>query len=429
MSNKLKKKSRTMKKKTQQSLTPKLRFPEFRDTPEWVPRQLEEYLTESRIKGSTGDKARKLTVKLWGKGVFEKKGARQGSKSTQYYKREAGQFIYSKLDFLNQAFAVIPDHLDGVESTVDLPCFDVSEELNSQFLLEYVQRKVFYKKLGEIADGGRKARRIQVEMFLSFPVYLPPQSVEQDKIADCLSSLDDLIAAEDRKLAALRDHKNGLMQQLFPRKNETQPHLRFPEFKDAPDWVSRMLDELAERGTGHTPDKKKSAYYNGGIRWVSLADSKRLDNGLIFETKTMISELGISNSSAVLHPPGSVILSRDAGVGKSAVLGTAMAVSQHFIAWRCDSLALSNWFLYYLLQRMKKSFEQIAIGSTIKTIGLPFFKAMRVTIPSLTEQKMIADCLSTLDDQITAQADKIESLKAHKKGLMQQLFPNPEDNQ
>src|SRR5438045_9410816 len=102
---------------------------------------------------------------------------------------------------------------------------------------------------------------------------------EQQKIADCLTSLDEVIAAQGRKVEALKAHKKGLMQQLFPREGETLPRLRFPEFRDAPEWEEKKLDDLAKRRTGHTPNKANPAYYNGGIKWVSLADSKRLDNG------------------------------------------------------------------------------------------------------------------------------------------------------
>jgi len=113
-------------------------------------------------------------------------------------------------------------------------------------------------------------------------------------------------------------------------------------------------------------------------------------------------------------------------VGKSAVMEVPMAVSQHFIVWTCNPSLLSNWFLYHLLQKMKPVFERIATGSTIKTIGLPFFKALCVSVPSLPEQQRIADCLNSLDDFIKSQTQELETLKAHKKGLMQQLFPSAE---
>jgi type I restriction enzyme S subunit len=196
-------------------LVPKLRFPEFRGTEGWELRQFSEFLQESRLPGNKGDVANKITVKLWGNGVFEKNEAINGSANTQYFRRKAGQFIYSKLDFLNQAFGIIPARLDNFESTVDLPCFDISDGLSPVFLLEYVKRKNFYERVGEQADGSRKARRIHAETFLAFSVALP-SSVEQQKIADCLSSLDELIAAQACKVDALKTYKKGLMQQLFP---------------------------------------------------------------------------------------------------------------------------------------------------------------------------------------------------------------------
>ncbi|MEY2842528.1 MAG: hypothetical protein RI920_565 [Pseudomonadota bacterium] len=298
-------KTSATKEEAKPTLVPKLRFPEFRESRVWEQRYLSEYLAESRVSGSKGDAAKKLTVKLWGGGVFAKNEAIQGSVNTQYYRRSAGQFIYSKLDFLNQAFGLIPASLDGYESTVDLPCFDFSEGLNPVFLLDYVQRKEFYKKVGEAADGSRIAKRINADVFLGFPVHLP-QPREQQKIADCLSSLGELIAAQARKVEALKTHRKGLMQQIFPREGETQPHLRFPDFKTAADWEVKKLEELAKRGSGHTPSKSDPENYNGGIKWISLADSKRLDAGLISETETEISAQGIRNSSAVLHTAGTV---------------------------------------------------------------------------------------------------------------------------
>lgn len=250
-----------------------------------------------------------------------------------------------------------------------------------------------------------------------------PTSKEQQKIAYCLSSLDEVIEANSQKLDLLKDHKKGLMQNLFPQKGEKVPKFRFKEFEKDGVWIERKLDSIAKRGSGHTPNKQMSEYYDGGINWVSLADSNKLDNGYIYDTKIQISQEGIQNSSAVLHPSGTVILSRDAGVGKSAVLYSPMAVSQHFMVWVCDESKLYNWYLYYVFQILKPVFEDIAVGSTIKTIGLPYFKELLIKFPSFKEQQKIASCLFSLDELIKAQAEKIQQLKNHKKGLMQGLFP------
>jgi type I restriction enzyme, S subunit len=95
---------------------PRLRFPEFEGEGGWEEKKIGDFLFESRVSGSSGDVAKKLTVKLWGNGVFAKRESIQGSVNTKYFRRKAGQFIYSKLDFLNQAFGIVPEDLDDYES-------------------------------------------------------------------------------------------------------------------------------------------------------------------------------------------------------------------------------------------------------------------------------------------------------------------------
>jgi type I restriction enzyme S subunit len=199
------------------------------------------------------------------------------------------------------------------------------------------------------------------------------------------------------------------------------PTLRFPEFEE--DWWESRLDDATTRRSGHTPNQQRPEYWDGGIKWVSLADSNKLDDGLIETTKKEISALGIANSSAVLLSPGSVILSRDAGVGKSAIIASEMAVSQHFIAWSCeDKGQIHNWFLYHWLQIRKEYFERQAVGSTIKTIGLPLFKKLALRHPSLTEQRKIGDFIGAVDGRLALLRRRRGALRNYKKGMMQRLF-------
>lgn len=186
-------------------------------------------------------------------------------------------------------------------------------------------------------------------------------------------------------------------------------------------WEVEFLEKVSKRGSGHTPNKQYPEYYNGSIKWVSLADSNKLDRGEIFITEIEISLEGIKNSSAVLHEKGTVLLSRDAGVGKSAIMGVPMAVSQHFITWNCGDL-LSNIYLYYYLQFKKGYFERMAVGSTIKTIGLSLFKKFKIPLPPLPEQEKIAEILCTWDRAIENVEAIIYKLKLRNKGLAQQLL-------
>jgi type I restriction enzyme, S subunit len=378
------------------TLMPKLRFPEFRDAGGWEERKIGDFLSESRLPGSKGNVAKKLTVKLWGNGVFGKNEAIQGSINTQYFRRRSGQFIYSKLDFLNQAFGVIPPNLDGFESTVDLPCFDIADGLDPVFLLEYVKRKDFYERLGEAADGSRKARRIHAETFESFSFALPAPA-EQQKIANCLRSVDELIAAQARKVDALKTHKKGLMQQIFPREGETQPRLRFPEFREQ--WIETKLDDLSS----------------------SVSSGRdQIDSDGIFDLYGSTSVIGKTKNASF---KGERILV--ARVGANAGMLTkakgAFGVTDNTLVVSLNP-SINIEFLFHYLGNI--NINKLIFGSGQPLITGSILKNLPILVPVDAEQLRVSACLSSLDEMIVAQSCELEAIKTHKKGLMQQLFPS-----
>lgn len=187
-------------------------------------------------------------------------------------------------------------------------------------------------------------------------------------------------------------------------------------------WPTVLLDSVATRGSGHTPSQKFPEYWEGGLKWVSLADSSALDKRYIYKTARTVSALGIRHSSAVLHPKGTVIVSRDAGVGKSAILGDEMAVSQHFIAWRCDPTKLHPEYLYQWLQSNKREFERMAVGSTIKTIGLGYFEKLRIPLPSVDTQRSMARILDAWDAGIEKSEQLIAAKIERHNSLTERLY-------
>ncbi|EPR7324573.1 restriction endonuclease subunit S [Listeria innocua] len=191
---------------------PKIRFDDFDDI--WEQRILGEFLKESKIKGSNGSLAKKLTVKLWRKGVVPKEEIYTGSSATQYYIRKTGQFMYGKLDFLNQAFGIVPLELNGYESTLDSPAFDIEDSLNETFLLEYVSLARFYKYQGNIANGSRRAKRIHTDTFFEMPIPLPNNN-EQQKIGTFSQQIDDLITLQQNKLEKLSSLKRFYLKNMF----------------------------------------------------------------------------------------------------------------------------------------------------------------------------------------------------------------------
>lgn len=188
----------------------------------WKKLRFGEWLTESRITGTDGTNAKKITVKLYGRGVYPKQDRLVGSENTKYYVRKAGQFIYSKLDFLNGAFGIVPESLDGYESTLDLPSFEVSPNADAKWLLFYVTRPEFYTQQLGAAAGGRKARRVNPSEFLAMKI-LAPDLAEQQQIAAILDTADQELTLLRTQRQTLDQQKRGLMQRLLTGKIRVTP--------------------------------------------------------------------------------------------------------------------------------------------------------------------------------------------------------------
>jgi type I restriction enzyme S subunit len=187
------------------------------------------------------------------------------------------------------------------------------------------------------------------------------------------------------------------------------------------EWPLVLLDGIALRGSGHTPSKKRPGYWGGDIQWVSLADTGALDKGVVTHTANTITTDGVAHSAAVVHPSGTVILLRGSSVGKSAVLGADMAVSQDYVSWTCGP-RIDNWYLYYVLQSRKSEFARIAFGNTIKTIGLDYFRHLTVPLPPIREQQELVRILAAADKLVSSLQQVIAKKRAIKQGMMQQLL-------
>lgn len=274
---------------------------------------------------------------------------------------------------------------------------------------------------------GAKVLGISPTRLRNVRLPLPHDPAEQQKIADCLSSLDELIAAQGRKVEALKTHKKGLMQQLFPREGETQPRLRFPEFQNAGEWEERPLDGLVTIQSGATPSKENPAFWNGSVPWVSAKDMKLL---FLEDAKNHISAAAIDDGARLVPAGTLLVLTRGMTLRKDVpicVLRREMSFNQDVKGLRpkdgFDGLFLA-WMLTGNKQRLL-AMVNVAGHGTGK-LDTDELKAMALAIPSLPEQQRIADFLGSLDALITAATQALDSLKTHKKGLMQQLFPSAE---
>jgi len=244
-----------------------------------------------------------------------------------------------------------------------------------------------------------------------------PSKLEQQKIADCLSSLDTLIDGHNKRLELLQEHKKGLMQQLFPQEGEKLPRLRFPEFDG--EWIEKELGNIGSFIGGGTPNTSVQEFWNGDILWYTPTEVK---NGTLKESARKISELGLKNSSAKLLPKGTILITTRATIGDVAITQKECTTNQGFqslVVYSSDY----NWFWYYWIKNNTDELIRKSSGSTFKEIGKHEIKSIMTFSPSKPEQQKIADCLSSLDNLIEAEERRIEQLQLHKKGLMQKLFP------
>ena len=396
---------------------PKLRFPGFTDA--WEQRKVGDFLTESRVKGSNGMVSKKLTVKLWGKGVVEKNTIYRGSEATQYYTRFSGQFIYGKLDFLNQAFGIIPEELDGYESTLDSPAFDVSPALNKDFFLDYVSREQFYLVQGIIANGSRKAKRIHSDTFFEMPILLPEFN-EQKAISDFTSKFSTLISLHQRKLDNVKMLKKSLLQKLFPKDGEKTPELRFPGFTDA--WEQRKLESMAtfSKGCGYS----KSDLIDSGHEVI-------LYGRLYTSYETVISSVNTYvelNDNSVISVGGEIIVPAS---GESPEdIARASVVEKEGVALGGDlniirpKSSLDSVFLALSISNgsQKKELSKRAQGKSVVHLHNSDLKEVIILYPKVEEQSKISDLFISFDSLISLHQRKLDHLKELKKGLLQQMF-------
>lgn len=379
---------------------PSYRFKGYEES--WEEKKFINYLTESRVKGSSGDIAKKLTVKLWRKGIVPKLELYSGSSATQYYIRSKGQFMYGKLDFLNQAFGIIPEELDGYESTLDSPAFDISESLNSSFLLEYVSRKEFYEYQGIIANGSRKAKRIHVDTFLEMPINLPSLP-EQTAIGSFFQELDQLISLQQRKLEVLKEQKKTYLKLLFPAKGQTKPALRFAGFED--EWKKVKLGEFVEISKGTQRNKEflspiaddKNCYpvYNGGKQESGYTDEFNRNANI------MISEGGASAGFVNYFD------------------GKYWSGGHNFTI---DELENDIFYVLALLESKQQELYLLQVGSGLPNIQLGSLKDVIITYPIFSEQEAIGSFFQDLDKAIAQQEEKVNQLKESKQTLLRKMF-------
>ena len=418
-----------MSDKGKTQLVPKRRFPAFRGAAHWRPISLGDASTP--VTERVGE--RKLTPVSISAGIgfvpqAEKFGRDISGNQYQLYTLvRDGDFVYNKGNSLKfpEGCVYLLQGWEQVAAPNVFICFRLKEGYSNGFFQNCFEANAHGKQLKRhITSGARSNGLLNISKDAFFGVEIPtPTSLEQQKIADCLSSLDELIAAQARKVDALKTHKKGLMQQLFPREGETQPQLRFPEFQDAQSWRRGTLGTVFETTSGGTPSRAESGYWEGDIPWITTS---LVNFGVITEAAEFISEAGLQNSSAKLLPKGTVLVAMY-GQGKTrgqvALLGIEAATNQACAAVLPKG-EINSYFVFISLTGRYEEFRRLSNSGGQENLSQALIREFPFAYPvDEKEQQRIADCLTALDTVITTNTNKLETLKTHKNGLMQQLFP------
>jgi type I restriction enzyme S subunit len=276
-----------------------------------------------------------------------------------------------------------------------------------------------------INETGIGAGKIETDTLSNLRIVIP-SLLEQQKIADCLSSLDELMTAETQKLDTLKTHKKGLMQQLFPREGETVPRLRFSEFRNGSEWTNQPFERFVIKsfyGTSNSTSEKG--------KYPVLRMGNMVDGKLNFSNLAYI-DLDRNSFEAIRLLKGDILLNRTNSldlVGKISIfdLDSEYITASYIVAHRLDNESLNPVFCNFILNtpQYQAKIKALARPSVSQANINPttFRQELNISVPLLAEQQRIADHLSSLDDLITAQTQKIAILKTHKKALMQQIFP------
>jgi type I restriction enzyme, S subunit len=398
-------------------LIPEFRFPEFENEGEWTFEELEQCLdylqpTPYLVESTDYKYEYEIPVLTAGKTFI-----------LGYTNEKEGVFR-------ENLPVIIFDDFTTASQFVDFPFKTKSSAMKILLPKNGKNIKFVYEAIQKLNYEVGVHQRHWISIFSKLKIAIPRNPKEQQKIASCLSSLDEVIAAHSQKLELLKDHKKGLMQNLFPQEGEKVPKYRFKEFENDGEWVEKKLGEMTVKvGSGVTPLGGETNYKKTGRPFVR---SQNVSWGVfLLENIALIDESTHQNSINTEIQVEDVLLNiTGASIGRSAVANEFVSggnVNQHVCIIRTEMEILNPFFLnqFLISDFGQKQIDSFQAGGNRQGLNFVQIRSLSIPVPpTIQEQQKIASCLSSLDALITSQVEKIEQLKLHKKGLMQKLFPS-----
>ena len=408
-------------------LVPVLRFPEFRDSGEWEVKKIGEI-----SKVSAGATPSTDNPEYWNGDIpwmnsgelNQKRIYSVGNRITSLGLKESSTKLVPPgcilIGLAGQGKTRGTAAINYIELCTNQSIASIlpnNRKFNSEFLFHKIDYMYNHLRSLSKGEGGRGGLNLQIIKSVDIPL---PNLKEQQKIAESLFSIDELVTAQTQKVEALKTHKNGLMQQLFPSEGETAPKRRFPEFRDAGNWQVKKIGQVLIVDARPIKMNNEQDY--------SLVTVKRRYGGVV--SRGTFKGGSIKVKSQFLLEDNDFLISKRQIVHCACGLVPAefegSIVSNEYSVLRARKNNDILFFNYFAQQpKVSQSFLECSIGIVIEKMlfKLNDWLKQEFLFPSFEEQQKIAACLSSVDDLITAQTQKLAALKAHKKGLMQLLFP------
>jgi len=404
----------TKNEKAKPALVPKLRFPEFRGAKAWESGKIDDLV-------DTVTPPKKLPTSIYASSgefpiIDQSQSAICGwTDDNEALIQEGLPLIVFEdhtciLKLIDRPFAQGADGIKILKSR---------SKVGTPFLFQFLSHRPV------VTEEYKRHYSILKEKVVFFPEF---KSGEQQKIAECLSSVDELMAAQARKVDALKTHKKGLMQQLFPREGETQPRLRFPEFQNAGEWKEEKLDDLVHLQDGFA--FKSTDFVKEGEGTTQVIRITDINNRNTNEDKVFIPNEFLERNKLGKYgvDDGDLLLSLTGAAGFNFFFWNGGPATINQRTAKVTAKRKSDYALLPLLEALiHEKINERGEGQN-NNLSKEFLSTIVVLVPEPPEQQRIATCLSSLDALITAETQKHEALKTHKKGLMQQLFPSPEES-
>ncbi len=292
-----------------------------------------------------------VTLRLNGNGAVRRKvGEGKTPQAFSGYRVNAGQFIYSRIDARNGAFAIVPSELDGAVVSKDFPVFDIDTSLvDPRYLLSFVTTTTFIDGIRRLSFGATNRQRVKEEIFLRLPLVLPPLN-EQRRIAAILDKADELRTKRRQALAQLEILTQSIFHSMFgdPIRNDRN-------------WRTVRLDQLGRITTGNTPSRAVDSNFGDFIEWIKT-DNINIPRATLSPASEGLSETGAAKGRIV--EPGSVLMTCIAGspnvIGNVAIADRRVAFNQQINAFTPNEGPTYYW--YGLLLGIKRSVQAASTG-------------------------------------------------------------------